>query len=60
MYIYRLKDGNLIINAFDLETELIDAVNIHHTKHESTSTIMFWQGNLHCGNQSSQSASEIH
>lgn len=30
MYIYRLKDENLIINAFDLETELIaaDAVNI--------------------------------
>lgn len=62
MYIYRLKDGNLIINAFDLETELIaaDAVNMHHTKHKSTSAIMFWQENLHCGNQSSQSASEIH
>lgn len=57
MYIYRLKDGNLIINVFERETELIAADAANMDPHQ-----LSWMcfDKVTCENQSSQSASEIH
>lgn len=57
MYIYRLKDGNVIINVFDPETRLIAADAVNMDPHQPS---WFCFDMVTCENQSSQSASEIH